>query len=134
MSMVTKEVDARYDWFPWQRWLVSWALVTLWLGLMPLLVVAAYYGLRRSSDFDPALRLLPTDDLLWSLQVGSESCSRGFGIQSWSVGANPETPVFQQARSEVWSGTLLETREATYLGWSRNSRGPVIFTLYRSLK
>ena len=131
--MATKEVNAKYGWFPWRRWLISWALLTFWLGLMPLLVAAAYYGMRKSSDFDSALRLLPTGDLLWSLQVGSESYSRGFGVQSSSFGVNAENPAFLQARSDVWSGTLLETHQATYLGWFRGP-GPAVFTVCRRMK
>jgi hypothetical protein len=134
MSMATKETKTKYSRFLWGRWLSSWALLTFWLGLMPLLVVAAYYGMKKPSDFDPALRLLPADNLLWSARVGSESCSSGVGIQSSSFGVNAENPAFQQARSEVWNGALSETHQATYLAWFRGSYWPAVFTVYRSVK
>jgi hypothetical protein len=133
MPGATKETDEKHVRSPWRRWLLSWALLTFWIGLMPLLIAASYFGIKKSSDFDPALRLLRGDDLLWSAQVGSESRSSSVGIQSSRFGVNAENPALQQARSEVWNGTLRETRQATYLGWFRHTYWPSVFTVYRSV-
>ena len=120
---------------PWRRFLVSWAVWTFWLGLMIPLAVATYYGIKKPSDFDPALRQLRTHRLLWAVQVGSASCSSDMGIYtSSSFGVNAESPGFQQARGGVWSRRLRESHEATYLGWFRRAYWPTVFTLFRSVK
>lgn len=119
----------------WQQWLVSWALVTFWLGLMGPLVAATCYGIKKPSDFDPALRLLPVDKFLWSARVGSASCGHSSGaIKDSFFGVNAENPGFEQARNEVWNGTLRETKQATYLAWLRSSHWPTVFTVYRRVR
>jgi len=119
----------------WRRWLLSWALLTFWLGLLVPLVAATYYGIKKPSDFDPALRSLRTGNVVWAVRVGSASCSNDMGVQtSSSFGVNAENPGFQQDRNRVWSGDLHESHLATYLAWVRGAHWPVVFTLCRSVK
>jgi len=120
---------------PWRRWLGAWALSTLWLGLFPVLVVTAYYGFTKPSDFAPTLQLLRAGGLVWAVRVGSASCSNiGIGVQNSSFGVNAENPGFKEGRSGVWNGNLHGTYQATYLAWFRSAHWPAVFTLFRSVR
>jgi hypothetical protein len=120
--------------FPWQRWLRSWLIFALWLGLMPVVVTATYYLVKKPSDFEPGLKLLQPDKPVWALRVGSASCERpNLSINSASFGVNADNPSFDRARSEVWNRDLYGTYQATYVGWFRGAVLPEVFTVSRNL-
>ena len=120
---------------PWRRWLGSWAIFALLFGFVPLLIGPVYYAIEKPSDFDPALKLLRADGLVWAVRVGSLSYSSpGIGVYSSSFGLNAGNPGFEQGRNGVWKGTLHGTYQATYLAWFRSAHHPDIFTVFRNVK
>lgn len=109
-------------------------MATLWLGLTPVVLTAAYYAAKKTSDFDPALKPLQTEKLIRALRVGSASCERpGLSINSTDFGVNADNPSFDRSLADVWDGLLYGTYQATYIGWFRGAHMPEVFTVSRSL-
>jgi|ERR1700733_1844383 len=120
---------------PWGRWTGSWLAITLWVGLVPVLIAAGYYAIKNRDDFDPALKPLRADSLIWSVRVGSTSCSRRtIGVGSTTFGVNAYNEDFDAGCSEVGNGPLHATYQATYLAWFRGTHSPTVFTVFRSVK
>ncbi len=119
---------------PWERWLRSWFIITLWLGLTPVVITAIYYLVRNPRDFESGLKLLQPEKPIWALRIGSESCERpGLPIISKSFGVNADSPSFERARSKVWNQELYGTYQATYVGWFHGESLPEVFMVSRSL-
>ena len=118
-----------------RRLLLSWTLLTFWLGLMVPLVAGTYFGITKPTDFEPALRQLQSDRLALAVRVGTASCSNNMGIQKCSsFGPSGANTSFEQARKAVWNGALHEAHLATYVAWSRDARLPTVLTLCRTVK
>ena len=75
-----------------RRFFGAWALFTFWLGLVPIVIAPAYYGLTKPSDFDAMLQSLRRDGLVWffNLIVGA-----GFSRRVRLQAAGPRQPVPQ---------------------------------------
>jgi hypothetical protein len=120
---------------PWARWTGSWVIITLWVGLVPLLITAGYYAIKNPEDFDPALRPLRADSLIWSVRIGSTSYSRrAIGVGSSTFGVNAYNADFEVGQSQVWNGALQATYQATYLAWFRGAHSPTVLTVSRNVK
>jgi hypothetical protein len=120
---------------PWGRWTGSWVAITLWVGLVPVLIAAGYYAIKNPDDFDPALKPLRADGLRWSVRVGGTSCSRRtIGVGSTTFGVNAYNEDFDAGASQVWNGALNATYQATYLAWFRGTHSPTVFTVFRNVK
>jgi len=116
-------------------WLLAWLLLTLFYALAPVLLSVIYCGIVRPSDFSQAPGPLRANELRWSFRIGTESSSSSnAGFVSWDIGVNVEDPMFTRAIAEIKDGTLREVRQATYLGWLREDRWPVIFTTVREMR
>src|SRR6266568_7314098 len=119
---------------PWVRWSRTWVVITLFVGLVPILIAAGYYTIKSPNNFDPALRPLRADTSLWAVRIGSTSCSRRTnGVGSLTFGANAYNADFDAAQGQVWNGALQATYQATYLAWSRGTLSPTVFTVFRAL-
>jgi hypothetical protein len=106
-----------------------WVAITLWIGLVPILIAAGYYAVKNPDDFDPALKPLRADSLIWSVRVGSTSCSRRtIGVGSTTFGVNAYNEDFDAGCSQVWNDSLHATYQATYLAWFRGAHSPTVFT------
>jgi hypothetical protein len=120
---------------PWGRWTGSWVAITLWVGLVPVLIAAGYYTIKNPDDFDPALKPLRADRLSWSLRVGSTSCSRRtIGVGGTAFGVNAYNEDFDAGCRQVWNGALHAKYQATYLAWFRGTHSPTVFTVFRNVK
>ena len=135
MTDATIETEAKRIQSLWKRWLLSWMLLTFWIGLTVPLLAGIYYRIRKPSDFDSALSQRRTEKFAVAMRVGTASCSNDMGIQNWSsFGVNAGNADFEKAKGAVWNGTLREAHLATYLGWSRDAHLPTIFTICRRVK
>ncbi len=120
---------------PWVRWSRTWVVITLFVGLVPILIAAGYYTIKSPNNFDPALRPLRADTSLWAVRIGSTSCSgRTNGVGCLTFGANAYNADFDAAQGQVWNGALQATYQATYLAWSRGTLSPTVFTVFRNVK
>jgi hypothetical protein len=120
---------------PCRRWTGSWVAITLWVGLVPVLIAAGYYAIKNPDDFDPSLKPLRADSLMWSVRVGSTSNSRRtIGVGSTTFGVNAYNEDFDAGCSQVWNGALHATYQATYLAWFRGAHSPTVFTAFRNVK
>jgi hypothetical protein len=120
---------------PLRRWTGSWVAITLWVGLVPVLIAAGYYAIKNPDDFDPALKPLRADSLMWSVRVGSTSnFRRTIGVGSTTFGVNAYNEDFDAGCSQVWNGALHATYQGTYLAWFRGAHSPTVFTVFRNVK
>jgi hypothetical protein len=120
---------------PWARWAGAWIGITFWLGFAPVLIAAGYYAIKNPSDFDPALKLIRANDLVWTVRIGSTSYSRrAIGVGSLMFGVNAYNPDYSAGQSQVWNGALYGAYQATYLAWFRGAHSPTVFTVSRNVK
>lgn len=105
----------------------------MFVGLVPVLIAAGYYAIKRPTDFDPALTTLRGDSSLPAVRIGSTLCSQqAIGVGSLTIGVNAYNADFEAAQSQVWNGALRATYQATYFAWSRGR--PTVFTVVRNVE
>jgi len=125
----------------WRRWFVEWLAVLLWLGLLPVIVSATYYAVKKAPDFDSVLKSRPhqntssAGDILWAVRVGGTSRYKsGMVLHTTNFGVNAEDRKFGQRADQVWNGELLGTYQATYIARLRSALFPTVVCVFRDVE
>jgi hypothetical protein len=121
----------------WRRWFLEWLVVFLWIGLLPVIVSAAYFALKKDAGFDSALKsrsisnIPSATDLLWAVRVGGTTQHRsGIAIYSTQFGVNTEDGNSEQRGHRVSNGELKGTYQATYIARFRSPSTPTIVCVF----
>jgi len=128
-----------YD-VPWRRWLTGWIGTMLFFGLLPVLVSATYYAVKKTPDLDSALRSRfladgsSTTDLLWAVRTGGASRYKsGASFHATNFGINPADTTSEQRTNRISKGELSSISQATYIVRLRGMLLPTVVCVFRNV-